>query len=296
MRIIETMRKITASLMLMVPVSLMLFPLWLLSGEKLWASAQPTLRISGSSTLLPVLQAEAEVYLKQRPELLLTVSGTGSGEGLRSLIDGNIDLASASRDIKKEEQQRAADKGLTLYRQTIALDCLAVIVHPSNEVENLTLAHLKGIYDGTFHNWKEVGGADRVIVPINRDSSSGTFEMWVEKVLKGDRHRPDAQVQSSSGGVAYAVAGNRYAIGYVSLGFLSDSVKAVKVEGFEASAQTALNGSYPIVRDLYLFFRSDKSSEVDKFVDFMLSADGASLIRQEGFLPPPDSERQEVGK
>jgi phosphate transport system substrate-binding protein len=238
--------------------------------------------------LLPIIQRAAEVYLVTRPDLLLTISGTGTGEGVRSLIDGNIDIADASRDLKPEESQRAKARGLNLTRYVVALDCLAVIVHPDNPVANLTMAQLKGIYDGSIKNWNEVGGADMVIVPVNRDSSSGTFEMWIEKVLKGERHRRDVQVQSSSGGVAYAVSGNRHAIGYVSLGFLSESVKSLSVDGVMPSKESALSGRYPILRELYMFLRSDRSKEAGAFLSFVLSPSGAKVVEEEGFLPPVD--------
>lgn len=250
------------------------------------AEERPTLRVSGSSTLLPFTQKAAEVYLKNRPELLLTVSGTGTGEGIRSLIDGNIDIADASRDLKPEEAQRAKDQGVTLEKLTVAIDCLAVIVHPENPVSNITMDELKGIYLGAITNWNQVGGPDLVIVPVNRDSSSGTFEMWIEKVLHGARHRRDVQVQSSSGGVAYAVAGNRHAIGYVSLGFLSDSVKALSVDNFLPSRQTVQSQEYPIVRELYMFMRGDHSGEAEAFTQFVLSEKGAAVVEEEGFLPP----------
>jgi phosphate transport system substrate-binding protein len=244
-----------------------------------------TLRISGSSTLLPLTQLAAEIYLKDRPDLLLTVSGTGTGEGIRSLIDGNIDIADASREVKREEAERASNSSVVLIKNTIAIDCLAVIVHPSNPVDNISLKDLKGVYDGSIVNWSQLGGPDMVIVPINRDSSSGTFEMWVEEVLKGERHRPDAQVQSSSGGVAYAVSGNRYALGYVSLGFLSDGVKALSVDGIKPNYLTAKDGTYPIKRDLYMYIRGDHSQEVTKFINFIFSETGEEIILESGFLP-----------
>jgi phosphate transport system substrate-binding protein len=252
----------------------------------LWAQPKPTLRVSGSSTLLPVTETAAEEYLKKRPDLLLTVSGTGTGEGIRSLIDGNIDIADASREVKGEEYDRARKGGVELIRHDIALDCLAVIVHPSNPLTDISLSDLKAIYVGDVVNWKQVGGPDMVIVPINRDSSSGTFEMWIEEVLNGARHRPDAQVQSSSGGVAYAVSGNRYAIGYVSLGFLSDGVKALSVGGVKPSHETAADGRYPIVRELYMYVRGDHGPEADKFLDFIYSPEGRQIITDTGFLPP----------
>jgi phosphate transport system substrate-binding protein len=238
--------------------------------------------------LLPIIQRAAEVYLVTRPDLLLTISGTGTGEGVRSLIDGNIDIADASRDLKPEESQRAKARGLNLTRYVVALDCLAVIVHPDNPVTNLTMAQLKGIYDGSIKNWSEVGGADMVIIPVNRDSSSGTFEMWVEKVLHGERHRRDVQVQSSSGGVAYAVSGNRHAVGYVSLGFLSESVKSLTVDGVAPSKESALSGRYPIIRELYMFVSGDRSKEAESFISFVLSPSGAKVVEEMGFLPPEE--------
>jgi phosphate transport system substrate-binding protein len=258
----------------------------------LMAQSKATLRISGSSTLLPVTETAAEEYLKHRPDLLLTVSGTGTGEGIRSLIDGNIDIADASREVKAEESERALKAGVKLIRHVVALDCLAVVVHPSNPLSDVSLADLKAIYVGKIVNWNQLGGPDMVIVPINRDSSSGTFEMWIEEVLGGARHRPDAQVQSSSGGVAYAVSGNRYAIGYVSLGFISEGVKALSVDGVRPSSESAGDGSYPITRDLYMYVRDDRGPEADKFLDFIFSEKGRRIITTTGFLPPREAPAQ----
>ncbi|MDR3134548.1 MAG: PstS family phosphate ABC transporter substrate-binding protein [Deltaproteobacteria bacterium] len=262
----------------------------LFSPAELQAQPKATLRVSGSSTLLPVTETAAEEYLKGRPDLLLTVSGTGTGEGIRSLIDGNIDIADASREAKFEEIERAKKGGVELIRHVVALDCLAVVVHPSNPLTNISMRDLKGVYDGSVVNWKQLGGPDMVIVPINRDSSSGTFEMWVEEVLGWARHRPDAQVQSSSGGVAYAVSGNRYAIGYVSLGFISEDVKALSVDGVMPSHDTAIDGTYPIKRDLYMYVRADHAPEVDKFLDFIFSPAGRKIVEDTGFLPTPNYE------
>jgi phosphate transport system substrate-binding protein len=250
--------------------------------------ADKPVRISGSTTLLPITQKAAEEYLKLFPRQELTVSGTGSGEGLKSLIDGVVDLAGSSRDLKKAETERAAADRVILVRHIVARDGLAVIVNPQNPVRSLSLAQLKGIYLGTINNWQEVGGEDRVIVPINRDSSSGTFEMWVEMVLEGKRHRPDAQVQSSSGAVAYAVAGNRYAVGYVGLGFLGGRVEVVAVDGVKASLEAVKSGTYAIARDLYIFSRDDLSPSAKGFLDFILGPGGQALLGAEGFVPPKE--------
>jgi phosphate transport system substrate-binding protein len=235
--------------------------------------------------LLPFTQKAAEEYLKKYPHESVTVSGTGSGEGVKSLIDGVVDLAASSRDLSPEEVDRAKANRVTLVRHAVAQDGLAVIVQAKNPVRALTMGQLKGIYLGEILNWRDLGGEDRVIVPINRDSSSGTFEMWVELVLHGLKHRPDAQVQSSSGAVAYAVAGNRHAIGYVGLGFLGGEVGLVAVDGVEASLATVEDGSYPISRPLYVFSRVDASPAAQKFLDFLQGPEGQALLGAEGYAP-----------
>ena len=244
-----------------------------------------SVRISGSTTLLPFTQKAAEEYLKVYPQEVVTVSGTGTGEGVKSLVDGVVDLAAASRDLRPEERERAQAAKVTLRRSTVARDGLAVIVNASNPIRELTLDQLRGIYLGTINNWRELGGQDRVIVPINRDSSSGTFEMWIEMVLGGRKHRPDAQVQSSSGAVAYAVAGNRQAIGYVGLGFLDGPVAVVAINGVKASIEAVVDGSYPISRGLYVFSRTDSSSAAEKFLNYLLGGRGQALLEAEGDAP-----------
>ncbi|MDR3153076.1 MAG: phosphate ABC transporter substrate-binding protein [Deltaproteobacteria bacterium] len=244
------------------------------------------LMVSGSTTLLPVAMGVAEVFLKAYPNSRMSVSGTGTGEGLKSLIDGTIDIAGASRDILPEELALAEGRGEKLARHLAAMDLLAVIVHPSNPVSDLSLEQLEGIYLGRYRNWKELGGEDRAIVAINRDSSSGTFEMWLELVLKGKHFRRDAQVQPSSGGVSYAVGGNRSAVGYVGLGFLNSRVKAVKVQGVAPELSRAKDGSYPLSRELYFFTRYPVPPEPEKFLGYLSTEEGKDVLRKEGFLPP----------
>ncbi|MDR2349622.1 MAG: phosphate ABC transporter substrate-binding protein [Deltaproteobacteria bacterium] len=245
------------------------------------------LMISGSTTVLPVALTAAEAYRKLRPEIQISVSGTGTGEGIKSLVDGNIDIAGASRDLLPAERNRASDKKETLERHTVALDSLAVIVHPENPVDDLSLAELEGIYDGTYDNWSELGGEDRPIIAINRDSSSGTFEMWLALVLRMKRYRRDAQVQPSSGGVAYAVGGNRNAIGYVGLGFLTGGVKVLTVGGVGPELENVSRGTYPLSRELYVFTREPASGAVRDFLAFLDGEEGRKIIEKEGFLPPP---------
>lgn len=249
------------------------------------AAADPNvLRITGSTTLLPVAQRGAESFMGLKPDTRLSVSGTGSGEGLKALVEKATDIACSSRDLKPRERRRMAEHGLELVRHTVAVDCLAVVVHPDNPVDNLSLEQLQGLYDGRIKNWREVGGLDKKIIAINRDASSGTFETWLEMVLRGERFRPDAQMQTSSGGVAYAVSGNRYAIGYIGLGYVSPRVKLVSVDGIKPDQQNVRSGRYPLARELFMFTLADPPPLALDFIRFLTSPDGRKLVEQEGFI------------
>ena len=240
--------------------------------------------MTGSTTVLPIAQKAAEVYMKKNPDVAISVAGTGSGDGIKAIIDGTADIGNASRDMKSKEVKLAESKGVKPVRHTVALDCIVPVVHPANPVKDLTLAQLKDIYTGKIKNWKEVGGGDKVVVVISRDSSSGTFEVWNHKVLGKERVRPDAQLQASNGAVAQAVAGNKYAIGYVGIGYLNDKLKGVSVDGVIASAKTAMDESYPVARALYMFTKGEPSGEIKKFLDFVKSAEGQELAEKEGFV------------
>jgi len=248
------------------------------------ALAAGKVTITGSTTVLPIAQKAAEVFMKKNPDVEISVAGTGSGDGIKAIIDGTADIGNASRDMKDKEVDLAKSKGVTPVRHTVALDCIVPVVHPSNKVGDLSLEQLKDIYTGKIKNWKEVGGADKVIVVISRDSSSGTFEVWNHKVLDKKRVRPDAQLQASNGAVAQAVAGNKYAIGYVGIGYLNQNLKAVKVAGVQASAETAKNGKYPVARELYMFTKDQPGGPVKAFIDFVKSAEGQEIAEAEGFV------------
>lgn len=248
--------------------------------------AGPKITIAGSTTVLPLAQRAAEEYMKRYPEVRISVSGTGSGDGIRSLIDGTADIGNSSRDLKANELAMTAKQGIKLGKHVVALDCIVPIVHPSNPVKNLSLEQLRAIYIGKVRNWNQVGGADRQMVAISRDSSSGTFEVWNQIVLgKGARVRPDAQLQASNGAVAQAVAGNKYAIGYVGLGYLNAQVKAVQVNGILASPAAAKDRTYPIARGLNMFALEKPSVATKAFLEFVLGPLGQKIAAQEGFVP-----------
>jgi len=243
--------------------------------------------IKGSTTVLPIAQATLEAYMKANPGAKISLSGGGSGEGIKALIDGSTDIANSSREIKKTEEELAKSKGVNPNQIVVAIDAIVPIVHTKNPVKNLSLDQLSGIYQGKITNWKEVGGDDLEIVVISRDSSSGTFEAWGELVLKGAKVSPRAQLQASNGAVDQAVSKNKYAIGYVGLGYLNKSVKALTVNGVQASEKTALSKEYPVSRFLYMYTNGEPKGETAKFIQFVLSPAGQALVQKEGFVPLP---------
>ena len=223
--------------------------------------------------------------MNKYPGARISVAGTGSGDGIKALIDGQTDIAMASREMKSKEIKMAEGKGVKAVRHVVGLDCIVPVVHPSNKVKNLTKAQLMDIYMGKVKTWKAVGGDDKPIVVISRDSSSGTFGVWKKRVLGGGRVRPDAQLQASNGAVAQAVAGNKYAIGYVGIGYLNAKLKGLTVDGVMASAKTALDKTYPIARALNMYTKGEPKGQVKAYLDFLKSEAGQALVKKEGFVP-----------
>ncbi len=249
------------------------------------AAAKENIIVNGSTTVLPISQATAEAFMKKNPGVTLSISGGGSGNGIKALIDKTAQIANSSRSMKKEEDQLAASKGVKPVAHTVAIDALTPIVHPSNPVSDLTIEQLSLIYQGKITNWKELGGKDMKIIVISRDTSSGTYESWQEKILHKEKVTPKAQLQASSGAVVQAVSKNRFAVGYVGIGYLNKSVKALKVSGIEASAKNALEGKYPIARPLYMFTDGQPTGAVADYIKFVLSAEGQNIVKKEGFVP-----------
>jgi phosphate transport system substrate-binding protein len=244
------------------------------------------IRIDGSTTVLPIAQKVAEAYMKEHPDVTISVSGGGSGNGIKGIIDGTIDIGDSSRFIKEEEVKLAVDKGGYPVPFGIGYDCIVPVVHPSNSVSNLTLEQLKAIYKGDIQNWKELGGPDLKIVVISRDTSSGTYEVWEDKVMKKERVSPGAMLQASNGAIVQAVSSNKFAIGYIGLGYVNQTVKPVTVNSIQGNEATTLNGIYPISRPLFMFTRGWPAGDTLKFINYVLFPQkGQKLVKEAGFVP-----------
>jgi len=260
------------------------------------AAAADSIVIKGSTTVLPIAQAVLEAYMKENKDVQISLSGGGSGEGIKALIDQSTDIADSSREIKKEEIELAESKGVKPVAHVIAYDAIMPVVNPKNNVQGLSIDQLSQIYQGKITNWKEVGGADLKIVVISRDSSSGTFDSWDNFVMKKARVAPTAQMLASNGAVVTAVSKNKYAIGYLGMGYVNSSVKGLKVNGVMASAQTALSRQYPMSRELYMYTNGKPKGEVAKFIAFVKSPKGQEIVKKEGFVPLTASRESKKAK
>jgi len=248
------------------------------------AAADNAITIRGSTTVLPIAQNAAEVFMDRNPDIDVSVQGGGSGVGVASIIDGTCDIADSSREVKENEFKEAQSRGIDLKPTIIALDGIAVIVHPSNAVSEITKQQIKEIYTGKLSNWSAIGGNDKKIVVISRDIASGTFEAFNELALDKEKVRPDALMQASNQGVATTVANTPLAIGYVGLGYLSSKVKALKVDGITPSNETVISKEYGLARPLYMYTNGEPKGVIKEFIDFILSEEGQKLVAEIGFV------------
>jgi phosphate transport system substrate-binding protein len=250
------------------------------------AEEKPTIGLDGSTTVGPIGDAFAEVFMKSH-NCSITVKKTGSGDGVAALIDGRCDIAMSSRFLKPEEFKKAVEKGVYPVAHTVAMDGVCIIVHPSNPVTELTSQQVCDIYMGKITNWKELGGTDTPIVAVSRDTSSGTYEVFHEKVLKKQNMAAGVEYVNANPQAHARVKTTPGAIAYVGLGFLDSNVKALKIDGVMPSKQTIAQGTYLVSRPLFLFTNGypKLGSVVHAFCIFYLTEEGQEIIEAKGFIP-----------
>jgi phosphate transport system substrate-binding protein len=253
-------------------------------GNSLYAASK-SITITGSTTVLPIAQMVAETFMDIHQDISVSVRGGGSGVGIAALIDGRADIADASRPIKTKEIKLAREKGIDPYANVVARDGLAVVVHPNTPVDAISIEDLKKIFTGEIENWKDLGGPSKAIVAISRDYSSGTFEVFKELVLEGAKVKDGALMLASNKAVATTVSTTPYSIGYIGLGYLSDGVKALKVDGIEASEETVKKGEYKLARPLFMYTNGEPSGIIKTFMDFVFSPQGQKIAREVGYVP-----------
>lgn len=240
----------------------------------------------GSSTVGPIAKAFAEYFMDKNKEVSVTVSESGSGNGAKALVNNTCSVATMSRNIKDKEFAAAAENGVQACPHVVALDGIAVAVHKSNPVKNLTLVQLKDIYLGKISNWSQVGGANSKIIVITRDTNSGTFETFNKLVMKKEKVVDKAEVVGSNGQARSRITTTKNAIAYVGLGFL-EGVKAVNINGVEATPDTIRSGAYAISRPLFMYTNGYPKigTALYNFVTLHLSEDGQEMVEELGFVP-----------
>ncbi|MCE9646637.1 MAG: phosphate ABC transporter substrate-binding protein [Chloroflexi bacterium] len=251
----------------------------------------------GSDTIVNLALAWAETYQGEHTDVRISVTGGGSGTGIAALINGTVDIANASRKIKSEEIDEANSKGIDPVEHIIARDAIAVIVNPENPVHELTLQQISDIYSGKITNWSEVGGQDRPIVKLSRETNSGTHVYFLETVLRlGNKEdktlfSTDTLLLPSSEGIISEVRDNPNAIGYDGLGYVPDDLKLVAV-ATEAgmpyvlpSIETVNDKSYAIARDLYMYTDGQPTGVVQQYLDWILSEEAQAIVAKLGFVP-----------
>ncbi len=255
--------------------------------------ARSMVQIKGSDTLINLVQRLAEVYMQKNPGKVIAVTGGGSGTGIAALVNGKCDIANSSRLIKDKEIAQARERKIDPKRVVIAIDGLCVVTNAKNPTDKLTLDQLGRIFRGEIRNWKDVGGENRPITLYGRQSNSGTYDFFMEIVLKGD-YSPKMNQMNGNAQIVEAIKQDLSGIGYVGVGYVRDTkgvivVKvAAKVGGYYGSPlnqQDVDTGKYPLIRPLQQYINGLPKPLIRDFLAFELGKEGQEIVRQQGFFP-----------
>ena len=241
------------------------------------AALSGILKLSGSTSMEKVAKAWGEAFTAENPDVTVDVQLGGSGAAVTNVNDGVSDIGNLSRALKDEEKE-----GLT--ENTVALDGIAVAVNPANGVEDLTLDQIKDIFLGNITNWSELGGSDAEIVVVGREAGSGTRDGFEEIVGVKDEAQYDSEL-NETGQVKNLVATNENAIGYISLDYVDDTVKALKVGGVSPSEETIKDGSYTLQRPFIMVTKGEGSELAQAFLEYVLSEAGQEVAKTAGCIP-----------
>lgn len=262
----------------------------LISGFLAMSVHAANITVKGSDTMVRLGQRWAEEYMKKFPKSVIQISGGGSGTGIAALFNGTTDVCMASRDMKPKEYQDAKAKNLDVHRISVSLDGIAVFLHKDNVVNDFTLAQLKAIYTGEVTNWKEVGGKDATIILYGRENNSGTYAYFKEHVLKDEDYADRCQTLPGTASVVNAITKDPNGIGYGGIAWAT-TVKHAGVKtsdsatGAHPSLEAVSNGTYPISRELYFFYRGTPTAELKDFVNWTLSPEGQKVAETADYIP-----------
>jgi phosphate transport system substrate-binding protein len=259
------------------------------SGAAPQARSTKPLSVKGSDTMVILTQRLAEEYMKANAGTVVQVNGGGSGTGIAALINGTVDLAMASRPMKDEEKQSAAkSRGSEVVEQAVALDALAVFVHSSNPVRQLTISQVRDIFQGKTKNWKDLGGNDAPVILYGRESSSGTYDYFREHVLEKGDFAPAVQTLQGTAAIINAVGRDANGIGYGGIAYAKEvRPLAIGAPGAAVapSEQTVADGSYPLSRKLFFYYPQNAPERVTRFAAWVLRPEAQQWVTDVGYFP-----------
>jgi phosphate transport system substrate-binding protein len=239
-----------------------------------------TLKIAGGTAHIPVMKEAAKRIMSRYPDINITVAGGGSGVGIKQVGEGLVDIGNAGREPKPGEM---AKYNLMLHKW--AIDGVGVVAHPDNPVKSLSTQQLKDVYSGKIGNWKDLGGPDHAVTIYTRDEASGTRDVFWKKALDKSDISEKALFVPSNGAMKTAVANDPYAIGYVSVGHMDDSVAPVAIDGVTPTLETVQNGQYTVARGLYSNTLGEPQGLAKIFIDYLFSPEGQVIVAENGFIP-----------
>ncbi|MDK2951191.1 MAG: phosphate transport system substrate-binding protein [Kosmotogales bacterium] len=248
-----------------------------------------TIVIKGSNTVYPIAQLWAEDFKAMNPEVEISIEGAGSSTGYKALLEGQADIADASRWIKSKEVVAMNEAGKLFVPFIVAYDGIAVIVNPELGIENITIEQLGEIYSGKLGSWKNLDDSldNKRIVVYSRDNASGTYEYFTETVLGDERLAPQVQMLPSTNAIVEQVSQNKYAIGYIGMGYLTDTVTGLAVEGVLPTVANVNSGTYPISRPLFMWVDGTNGLPEGKVMDFIkyaLTPEGQARTLDAGYV------------
>lgn len=238
--------------------------------------ATTTITSAGSTTVQPIAERLANAFTIDNPDVKVIIQGGGSSTGVKSCDDGTVDIGMASRELKSSEP--------ALVTHVLARDGIAIITNTGNSVSGLTKEQVKEIFAGNVTNWNQVGGPDKSIIVISREEGSGTRDAFQELVMGSSLITSGAILQPSNGTIKTAVSSTPYSIGYLSFGYIDSAVKSLAIDGVAGTVENVKNGTYSINRPLLLLTKTQPAGAVKEFIDFCLSAEGQSIVEDEGYI------------
>jgi len=247
--------------------------LWLLSCKP----NKTGVIIAGSTSVQPFIEKVAEHFMEENPDIVVNVQGGGSTAGIQATMNGTCDIGTSSRNLKPSE------RGLKVI--LIALDGIAVILHRDNPIDDLTVEQVRGIFGSRILNWKELGGPDKVIIPVTREEGSGTRASFEEMIMDGEEISDACLVQDSNGAVREIIATTPQGVGYISVGLVDDREKAIAINGIKPTIANLIAEKYRFARPFLLLLRETPQGNCKRFIEYVLSPEGQEILGSSGLIP-----------